>query len=481
MALRLTPGTAYASTGQRVGDALFSGLEDFTSLLQKRALADEGDKRTTARELLKDYTDKVMTGKLEPAQAAQAMAAQGFKVPASYFDSLQPNVEQGLQSVIGGLTKAPSTQEVEGETALANEPVLKRVPFRMKNTAQPAQPDDTVDGGQTLPSTSLTQFSPEFDKLLKIRQEKLDSFAPQQVAHVDAQGNDVTEFVPSRPDSLTGRTFQTKPTPTQAGQRAGQQSLAEQATKLAGNFGTGEGQLETQKENAARGAKVTTAVQSARGVKQADLDVENAPANVANEAARQARVTAATTTARQDAERAGVPPEITNNYINGTLTGRSYAAIPPEVPSIERRVIVDTLATKGIKLVSKDQESALRAIDTARANYDDLMKRFEGHLSADAQGRPLASVKNKLGVYLQTDPQLAGTVATSFPQLIQTLKAVAGNVGRIMQIEVERMGSALPQATDTWQTAQQKKLAIAQMFNNVENSILGQRAAPGAQ
>lgn len=480
MALRLTPGTAYASTGQRVGDALFSGLEDFTSLIQKRALADEGDKRMTARELLKDYTDKVMAGKLEPEQAAQAMQAQGFKVPATYFSNLQPNVEQGLQSVIGGMTKAASSQEVEGETALAHEPVLKRVPFRMKDTTQPAQPDETVNGGQTLPSTSLTQFSPEFDNLLKIRNEKLDSFAPQQVAHVDAQGNDVTEFVPSRPDRLTGRTFQTKPNPTQAGQRAGEQSLAEQATKLAGNFGTGEGQLDTQKENAARGAKVQTAVQSARGVKQADLDVENAPANVAKEASRQAQVTTATTTARQEAERAGVPPEIARNYIytaGGGPGAAKYAYIPADVPSIERSVAIRALATAGVRQVDKSSHEALVNIQNAAANYNDLINQFQGRLSLQAKGRPLSALQNKLGVYTQSDPQLAAAIATSFPQQIALLKGLAGSlsggIGRIMQAELTNTNGILPLPSDTWRDVQFKKMRIDQMFSRTQDAILG--------
>lgn len=467
MALRLTPSSSGArSTGQKVGAGLFAGLEGLANVMSKRALADEASSRTTGRELLKDYTDKVMSGKLEPAQAVAAMQAQGMRIPANYFESLQPNVEQGLSAIVGGLTKASTPQEVEGETALASEPILKRIPFKTKFTPQAATDD-------TLPSTSIEQYSPEFERLLKVRDEKLNAFAPKEVASVDAEGTKQTQFVPSRPDQLTGRTFRTEASPLQEGLRKATSAIAEQRASNAAGLPQMKGAAFTAQEGAERGAKAATASAVEGATKQAQIGVETNPANVEREAARQARLTSATTTAREDAVRAGIPPDIANNYIHGTLAGNKYAEVPADVPSAERSVIIRGLATAGVRHVTRQEADALKNIDKARADYDDLMKRFEGHLSKDAAGRPLSSVTNKLGVYLQSDPQLAAAVATDFPLLIQTLKANAGTVGRIMQIEVERMAPVLPQADDTWRMALEKKLAVAQMFNNVEQSILG--------
>lgn len=480
MAIRLTPGggEGYAGPGQRAGAGLFAGIADVGDALLKKGLGDQQFQRQTGRELLKDYTDKVAAGTLEPEQASAAMAAQGFHVPATYFSSLQPTVEHELQKIVGGVTKASSPQEVIGRTALTSEPVLKRIPFKSKLTDVASQPDASVPGGDTLASTQLSQFSPELDRLMAIRSEKLNAFAPTKVDTVDAQGNPVTTFASSNPESLTGRSFQKEASPDLAGRRKAAEVLAQAGAENAGGLPTMKGQAFTQQADLERGARAATAGAESGASTNARIGAETSPANVTREASRQSAITSATTAARQAAERAGIPTDIANNYVNGTLTGRSYAAIPSEVPNAERSVIIDSLAKSGIKLIDKNQAGALAGIDKARADYNDLMNRFQGHLSADAKGRPLSSVTNKLGVYLQTDPQLAAAVATSFPQLISLLKANAsamgGGVGRIMQIEVERMAPMLPLPSDSWASAQQKKLAVAHMLLNAENAILGQ-------
>lgn len=498
MPIRIQP----QSFGARLGGGIGEGMQTIGEAMMKQAQTERANTTLTNRELLKDYTDKVMSGALEPEQAEQALTSRGMKIPSGYFHTLQPSIEHELSKVIGGMGKADTTQAVEGPTALAAEPVVKRLPLKLGKFDSPSQPftgdvptpgipqdegtdyanpPDTPD--QTLGSTQMQPFSPDFNNLLKIRDEKLNSFAPKEVQGVDANGVKNTQFVNSRPDQLTGRIFQAEPTGAQAGRQASNKDLSQELGNIEGGLPKLKGEAFTQQENAERGAKVTTAGATAKATSQAALDVQTNPANVQAEARKAAAIADATERARQIAERSGIPPEIANNFTNTTATGRSYAFIPPEIPMQERRVAVDTLVRpsganpNGVKIVTKDQAAALQAIDKARADYDNLMTRFDGHLAQDPKGRPEAAIKNVLGIYLQTDPQLAAAVATEFPLVLQNLKANAGSVGRIMQIEVQKMQGSVPGPNDTWQAAQLKQIAMFQAFQNVENSILGHPAA----
>lgn len=476
---------------------LGGGLEDVGQGLLRRNLSEQASARVSQRELVKDATDKVASGSWEPDQAEQALTMQGIRVPHGYFRTLQPSVESGLQKVIGGVNKADTFQSVEGPAALASEPSVKRLPLRLGKFDSPAQDftgepptpeipqpegfDDTesTTPDKTLASTQMQQFSPEFNNLLKIRNEKLDSFAPKEVQGVDANGVKNTQFVPSRPDSLTGRSFQMEPTGAQTGRQLSNKDLSQQIGNNEGGLPKLKGEAFVDQENVERPAKVRTATEMAKGTAQAGIDVSTSPANVQLEARKAATIADATQRARDIAERSGIPPQIVSSYISTTATGRSYAFVPSEVPAMERRVIFDGLATpsaanpNGIKPVTKDQMVALQALDKARADYDDLMSRIEGHLSKSAGGRPLSALTNTIGMYAQTDPELLAAMRTSFPQIIQNLKANAGTVGRIMQIELEGMAKSIPQATDTWQVAQMLQMREFKLFENAENAILG--------
>lgn len=468
--------------GARIAGGAFEGLEALGGALTQDAMRRRQSQQITVRELLKDYTDKVMKGELEPDQAEHSMTQQGYDVPKGYFHNLQPSAETGLGKIVAGLTKAQSPQEVEGTTAMASEPVVKRLPMRlgkMQSASQPFTPEGSDEPQQTLASTQMQPTSPEFNRLLQIRDEKLNAFPPKEVADVDENGVKRTQFVASRPDQLTGRSFQGEPTPEQAGRNLATRDLTQQRASNEGGLPQLLGEAFNTREGVERGAKVETARQSASATAQAGVDVSTNPKNVQAEARKAAVMADASTRARLIAERSGIPPEIANNFINTTATGRSYAYIPPEIPSAERRVALDTLVTpsdanpKGVKIVNKDQMQALAALDKARADYDALMNRFEGHLSKNAEGRPLSMLQNKIGVYLQTDPELVAALATSFPQIIQNLKANAGAVGRIMQIELEGMKNSIPTANDTWRSALLKQMAEFEMFMHAENAILG--------
>lgn len=478
---------------------LGGGLEDVGQGLLRRNLSEQASARVSQRELMKDATDKVASGSWEPDQAEQALTMQGIRVPHGYFRTLQPSVESGLQKVIGGMNKADTFQSVEGPTALASEPSVKRLPLRLGKFDSPAhdftgepptpeipQPegfDDTEDTtpDKTLASTQMQQFSPEFNNLLKIRNEKLDSFAPKEVQGVDANGVKNTQFVPSRPDSLTGRAFQMEPTGAQAGRQLSNKDLSQQIGNNEGGLPKLKGEAFVDQENVERPAKIRTATEMAKGTAQAGIDVSTSPANVQLEARKAAAM--ADATARATALANALPPEIAQNVaqniIQTTATQRQYAFIDPAMPKDIRDAAYKVLTApsdanpKGVKIVNKDQMTALQALDKARADYDDLMSRIEGHLSKSAGGRPLSALTNTIGMYAQTDPELLAAMRTSFPQIIQNLKANAGTVGRIMQIELEGMAKSIPQATDTWQVAQMLQMREFKLFENAENAILG--------
>lgn len=470
------------SLSGRMAGGAFEGLESFGSTLLKSALTRKQNDVVTARELLKDYTDKVMKGDLEPDQAEQAMTQQGYTVPKGYFHTLQPSVSHGLEQIVGRIGKAETPQTVPGPLALQGDQAVKRLPMRLGKFDSPSQP--LMEEGApptTLDSTQMQPDSPEFRALLNIRNEKLDSFAPTKIDDVDASGVKRTAFVPSRPDSLTGRTFQTEPTPAQAGRMAGTRAVTEQQTTNDLGFPQLKGQAFASQEGVERPAKVETAGQSARRTAQEGVNVSTDPANVAKEARKVAIMTDATTRASHLASM--LPPEIAqnvaNNLVSVTATNRPYAFIDPGTPADIReaayRVLTaptDTLPT-GVKIVNKDQHAALQAIDKARADYDSLMKRFAGHLPRDAQGRLVSGPQNTIGAYLQSDPELAAAIGTSFPLVLENLKANAGTIGRVMQIEVDKMKDSIPKATDTYRTAQLKRIAMAEYFQNSENSILG--------
>lgn len=489
------------SIGMGALSGVGEGLETAGAAWLRNNMAEQANTRISERELFKDYTDKVMKGDLEPEQAEAALASRGYKVPGGYFQSLQPSVESGLQKIIGGMGKADTFQGVEGVTALGSEPAVKRLPMKLGKFDSPSEaftdnaptPERPQPEGftqepaptDTLGSVKMQPFSPEFDRLLKIREEKLNSFAPKEVNDVNAEGVKRTQFVPSRPDQLTGRGFQTEPNPEQAGRNKATTAITEQRTSNIGGLPQLKGEAFVGQENVERPAKVQTATDMARGTAQAGIDVSTSPANVKLEARKQAILTDATTRARMLAEQ--LPPEIAGNVaqnlIQTTATGRPFAFIDPSAPKDIRDAAYKVLTApseanpKGIKIVNKAQADALQALDKARADYDALMNRLENHLAKNAEGRPLSALNNQIGVYLQTDPELVAALATSFPQIIQNLKANAGTVGRIMQIELEGMAKSIPQASDTWRVAQLKQMAEFEMFQHAENAILGHPAA----
>lgn len=288
---------------QTFGERFVGGLGDAATELGgsmlKQGQTDRTNTMLTNRELLKDYTDKVMAGTLEPDQAEQALTSRGMKVPPGYFHTLQPSIEHELGKITGAMGKADTFQAVESPTALASEPVVKRLPLRLGKFDSPSQDftgsaptpgveqpegtDTSETPDQTLASTQMQQFSPEFNNLLNIRNEKLNSFPPKEVQGVDSNGVKNIQFPPSRPDLLTNRTFQTEASGAQAGRQASNKTLSETIGNSEGGLPELQGNMFTRTDNAERGAKAATAGATTTATRTAGEPFDRRAATFAHE------------------------------------------------------------------------------------------------------------------------------------------------------------------------------------------------------
>jgi hypothetical protein len=446
------------SAGARAGRGIAAGLESLGTTLGRQSQANLQQERELQRqealERYKEAEKHVMAG--EPVEQWATYAG----VAPEKLALAAPSVETKVKGLLGKISGASSLQDVPGPLQMSAQlPANDQVAFgQAPSTGTMTDEQQSQQTGDELPSTLFGPTnSPDMAKLMAVRGEKLVGFPPiGEQEYVPSTGAMQKRYVPANPETLTGQTFQQTPTT--------EQKLRDELAIKTG--------LQPQ------------AVAQRKAEEQGAIDVRTSQENTSAQARYSAAIANADATARENAAMAGVPKAMADLYVHGTARGHAYLAFPPGTDRTIQSAIVKRLAAvpnQPTKIVTEQQAQSLQLIQAARANYDSLMSQFQGHLAKDALGRPLSTVKNTLGVYLQTDPVLKAAVATDFPLIIQGLKAQAGNVGRIMQIEVTRMSDSIPQPSDTWQVAQLKKLRFAQNLANVEDSILGKPPSTGAR
>lgn len=476
-------------SSRRFRAGLFTGLgHGFNNLaehLQQDQAQQEIGKRQAeeqSRQNVNQVLEKLMAGQITQDQARAALRLHGVNADLT---GMAPTEAVRTAPVFEGIGKANDLNDA----ALTPGGILSAFEAKGGNTTPQLGVTGvnrrSLDGegpvDETLPSTQLGPVSPP----------RLQSALSQGAARQTALGNQPAGFDVSSTSPETGQTVKRRPTvaETQGGIATETGLSSADEGRLAGvKAGT---QLEAETpykvtsantlEAGTRDEKVKTTTATARGQSQAAADVQSNPRNIAGAASRAAAIAAAEAQAKQDVIDKGISPEIANNYVSATSTGRSYAYVPPGTDPAIAHGIQRSLGAVGVRFVDAKQRDALQQIEAARGGYNDIVNRFRTALAKDAGNRPLNTVRNTLGVYLQRDPELASAVATSFPTLIQTLKAQAGPIGRIMQIEIEGMKQAMPKATDTLQTAQLNKIAMLNGFQRIEDAILGKApSAPGA-
>lgn len=193
-----------------IGQGL-SGVSDaFLGLAKK----EEGDKAAAAARLqgqqaetLRQVTDHVARGEVTPEQGVAALAAQGIQVPTGHFDQVQQPVSTRLASIMSGIDKASSLQDVPTEASLGASVKAQRLPVRFGAMSQ-STPTSTATSGN-LPSTALGPTSPEFDTLKQAREQKFAQFPPVKQSVMADNGMTTDRYVSPDPRTLTGQSFQT--------------------------------------------------------------------------------------------------------------------------------------------------------------------------------------------------------------------------------------------------------------------------------
>lgn len=257
------------SLKRRIGAGLFGGLQSVGDQLQRRQLSQQQFDRSTAATLFKDAADKVAAGTWTPEQAAQITGG-----PVERFSAMQPSIESQLDTTLGGITKAPSTQQVPTTEALALSEPVRRSPRSTRGTAIPSEPGVNPDTGASLdtlparhvigdPRTGATEsFSPMLDALTKARDAKLKMFEPVKTETIGPTGSKTTRY--DRPLDLAGQSFPTEPEPGVVGQRQGEEVLAKLNTEMAGNAPQLRGQATQQEQLSGELSPQVTAARTAQ-------------------------------------------------------------------------------------------------------------------------------------------------------------------------------------------------------------------------
>lgn len=218
---------------QRRRAALSAGLEGVAGVgtaILKRADQDRQNAILVQRQTLDDLRTSVMKGEIEPAQADAAATSAGIRLAKGYFDNLQPSPERETERMIEGIGKAGTMQEVPGPISLATQ-------FSRRRPLTSQQPD--LSAPQTpMPGTdydllgmgSSEQEHPDFQNLMRIYNEKMNSFAPLKQSETLPTGETRDTYVPARSDQLTNRTFTTGLSDVLKGKNTGAGNVA-QATE----------------------------------------------------------------------------------------------------------------------------------------------------------------------------------------------------------------------------------------------------------
>lgn len=192
---------ALAGAFNSLSNSLGVVLHSILAGQQQKDAAKESD--TYQRDRAADQL--VMEGKITPEQGA------AFK----RGEAITPTVSQRVSSMYEQLDKAPSFQEVPSEISAKRQMQGMGITTEYPAGFNPVHPELTTDWTPT-----DTQPVKDYNEA---RRRKLESFPPTSVDEVvpgpGAPGTSVKRrsFVSSDPATLTGQTFQTEPTPEQAG------------------------------------------------------------------------------------------------------------------------------------------------------------------------------------------------------------------------------------------------------------------------
>lgn len=473
----LTRGISGAAAG------LASFFEQKLQTNAATAASTKAEERRAALAMLKDAEDKVAAGTLEPEQATALMAGRGYSLSADHFTRLQPSHENQLKSIMQGMTKAGSAEQVPGPNALAfSMPGGRKasVGFGPMGKQQGGQYDPTTEQ-DTLPSTPSGPIdSPAFQSLLGARSEKLNSFNAVPVANTDAEGNDITEY--RNPTNLTGLVTRPKPTAEQGGHLAAVRAMTQAADENAAvpSLGTMKGRARTDEQLS---GDLSPAVTAAKGKQEAALETTKGYARLGVEGSPQAlevqrRKEQVTADVKQAAAEAGLNPSFADNFMHHGSFG-SYAYVDATVPAEERKYVYKAIGkssqTNGllVHFVNKEQENALSLIQRAYDNYTFIADTVAQYASKTAGARTIGGPANTLAAAMQTNPQLAALV-TDFPAAVEAAGAqMTGVRGLRMGKElIDSLRKTVPLATDTLATIRQKQMMQARFLQNAADSIL---------
>lgn len=242
---------------------LGEGLSQVGTVMINEQLRERQAKRQLLSTLIKDYSDRVAKGELDPEQAEEAMRLQGAKVPKGYFTSVAPSVTDRLSAVLSGIESADTLSKVPSATGVATTMKAKRVPLITPGPIDPAS------------GRNASTLSPELQTALDVRGEKRRSFPAVRVPGIYNPTTGATEeqFVPAI-DATQARTFQTAPTPEQAGYN----KAAELSTQLTRESELGipeeQGRQMVRKSNVERPAKAADTFATTTASRRAALPFE---------------------------------------------------------------------------------------------------------------------------------------------------------------------------------------------------------------
>lgn len=238
------------------------------------------------------------------------------------------------------------------------------------------------------------------------------------------------------------------------------------------NAAPGQGTAQAKIESITRPEKVETTRQNA----QAQEDVRHLPKNIAGEANRSSAIEYANQTAKDRAILAGIPPETAQSYIHGTTTGKSYMFFPAGTDhAVIKAAQIRTAqnpATQGIRIVTPADHTALQNIQTARENYDRLVQLVMGHVAKDYRGNIAQAPVNYIEQLASKDPEIRTVLTASYPQLIESLRAIAGPFGRITQQEINRASGTLPSPYEPLSVLLEKYKLFFDTLETTEGNIL---------
>lgn len=191
---------------------LGEGMQNIGQFIMAEGMREKQAKRSLDASLIKDYSDRVAKGELDPDQAEAAMKLQGAKVPAGYFHSVEPSVTSRLSGVLSGVESADAFNKVPSPTAIGTGMKAKRIPL--------------IDAGPIDPETgkNSSSLSSELRTAMGVRNDKLNSFPATRVPGIYDASTGATreDFIPAR-EATQARSFQTSPTPNQKGFNAAEE------------------------------------------------------------------------------------------------------------------------------------------------------------------------------------------------------------------------------------------------------------------